>query len=151
MPNANLKSDVITMKREYPDAPIPAVGAVVFKGERVLLVQRAHEPSQGRWAIPGGVIELGEAARQAVEREVREECGLAVQAGDVVQVLDYIQHDDAGGLRFHYVLIDFACQYVSGELRAGDDVADARWVHPDEFDALNVLQRARAVIAKARK
>jgi len=138
------------MKREYPDAPIPAVGAVVFNGERVLLVQRDREPSKGRWAIPGGAIELGEAARQAVEREVREECGIAVQAGDVVEALDFIQHDDAGGLRFHYVLIDFVCQYVGGELKAGDDVADVRWAHPNEFDALNVLQRTRDVIAKAR-
>jgi 8-oxo-dGTP diphosphatase len=139
------------MKREYPDTPISAVGAVVFKGERVLLVQRAREPGKGRWAIPGGAIELGEAARQAVEREVCEECGIVVQAGDVVEVLDLIQHDDDGALRFHYVLIDFVCQYVGGELRAGDDVADARWAHPGEFDALNVLQRTRDVIAKARR
>lgn len=138
------------MKREYPDAPIPTVGAVLFDGERVLLVQRAKEPNKGRWTIPGGAIELGETVRQAVEREVREECGIQVRAGDVVEVLDILYRDEAGALRFHYVLIDLACAYVGGELEHGDDVADVRWVHPDEFDALNVPENARAVIAKAR-
>ena len=136
------------MKREYPDAPIPTVGAVVFNGKRVLLAQRGKEPNKGRWTIPGGAIELGETVRQAVEREVREECGIAVRAGNVVEVLDILRHDEAGALRFHYVLIDIVCQYISGEIVPGDDVADARWVHPDEFDTLNVPERARVVIAK---
>ena len=138
------------MRREYPEAPIPTVGAVIFDGERVLLVQRGKEPNKGRWTIPGGAIELGETVRQAVEREVREECGIRVQAGDVVEVLDIIQRDEAGALRFHYVLIDLACRYADGEIVPGDDVSDVRWVHPDEFDLLDVPQRARVVIAKAR-
>ena len=138
------------MRREYPEAPIPTVGAVIFDGERVLLVLRGKEPNKGRWTIPGGAIELGETARQAVEREVREECGIRVQAGDVVEVLDIIQRDEAGALRFHYVLIDLACRYAGGEIVPGDDVSDVRWVRPDEFDLLDVPQRARVVIAKAR-
>jgi 8-oxo-dGTP diphosphatase len=139
------------MQREYPEAPIPTVGAIVFKGEQVLLAQRGKEPNKGMWTLPGGAIELGETVRQAIEREVREECGIAVQAGDVVAVLDIIHHDAAGALRFHYVLIDLACQYTSGEIVAGDDVADARWVSLEEFEALDVPQRARSVIAKARQ
>ncbi|MBN1888732.1 MAG: NUDIX hydrolase [Thermoflexales bacterium] len=138
------------LKREYPDAPIVTVGAVVFNGERVLLAQRNKQPSQGAWTLPGGAIEAGETMRQAVEREVNEECGLVVHAGEVVDVLDYIFHDQAGRLRFHYVVIDIACRYLGGELNAGDDAAEARWVHPDEFDALNVPPHARAVIAKAK-
>jgi 8-oxo-dGTP diphosphatase len=139
------------MKREYPDAPIPTVGAIVFNGERVLLGQRGKEPNKGRWTLPGGAIELGETARQAAEREVREECGITVQAGDVVEVLDIIRRDDSGALRFHYVVIDLVCRYVGGDITAGDDADDVRWVHPDEFDALNVPQLARTVIAKARR
>ena len=139
------------MRREYPDRPIPTVGAVILNGGQVLLAQRGKEPNKGKWTLPGGAIELGETARQAIEREVREECGIVVQAGDVVQVVDLIQPDETGALRFHYVVIDFACQYVDGELTAGDDVADVRWVRPDEFDALNVAQRTREVIARARK
>ena len=138
------------MRREYPQAPIVTAGGIVFNGTGVLLVQRNKEPNKGRWSLPGGAIELGETARQAIEREVREECGLVVQAGEVVQVLDILQRDSAGTLRFHYVVIDFLCKYVSGELSAGDDAADVRWVQPGEFDALNVLQRTRDVITKAR-
>ena len=138
------------MRREYPQAPIVTVGGIVFNGERVLLAQRGQEPNKGRWSIPGGAIELGETARQAVEREVREECGATVQAGEVVEVLDILERDQAGALRFHYVVIDFLCKYASGELTPGDDAADVRWVHPDELDTLNVLPRARDIIAKAR-
>jgi len=138
------------MRREYPQAPIVTAGGIVFNGASVLLAQRNKEPNKDRWSLPGGAIELGETARQAIEREVREECGIVVQAGEVVQVLDILQRDSAGTLRFHYVVIDFLCKYVSGELSAGDDAANVRWVPPGEFDALNVLQRTRDVIAKAR-
>ncbi len=139
------------MRREYPDAPIVTVGGIVFSGEKVLLAQRGKEPNKGRWTIPGGAIELGETARQAVEREVREECGLTVRALDVIEALDIIQRDDSGALRFHYVVLDFLCEYVSGELIAGDDAAAVRWIHPQEFETLNVPHRARDVIAKARR
>lgn len=139
------------MQREYPSLPIPTVGAVVFDGERVLLARRGKAPSQGVWTLPGGAIEIGESVRQAIEREVCEECGIVVQAGQVIEVLDVIQRDQAGQVRFHYVLIDLACQYVSGHIAAGDDVVDVRWAHPDEFEALGVPPRARQVIAKARQ
>jgi len=139
------------MKREYPEAPIVTVGGIVFDGERALLAQRGKEPNKGRWTIPGGAIELGETARQAIEREVREECGITVRAQNVVKVLDIIQRDDAGAVRFHYVVIDFACEYLGGELKAGDDVAAVRWMRPDEFEAFDVPRRAREVIAAARR
>lgn len=139
------------MPREYPDFPIPTVGAVVFKGEHVLLAQRGRAPNPGLWTLPGGAIELGETIQQAIEREVREECGLHVQAGEVVQVLNMIERDVDGAVRFHYVIIDLLCHYLDGQLAPGDDVADARWVHPSEFSALQVPPRAQAIIAKARR
>ncbi len=138
------------MRREYPEAPIATVGGIVLNGASVLLAQRGRAPNKGRWSLPGGAIELGETARQAIEREVREECGIVIQAGEVADVLDILQRDPAGRLQFHYVVIDYVCKYVSGELIPGDDAADARWVRPGEFDTLNVLQRTRDVIAKAR-
>lgn len=144
------KAKAVNMRREYPEAPIVTVGGIVFNGDSVLLAQRGKEPNRGRWSLPGGAIELGETARQAVEREVREECGVVVQAGEVVEVLDILQRDPAGTLRFHYVVIDFLCRYVSGKLTPGDDAADVRWVQPGEFDTLKVFQRTRDVIAKAR-
>ncbi len=138
------------MRREYPQAPIPTVGAVVFDRECVLLAKRGKDPNKGLWTLPGGAIELGESVRQAIEREVLEECNITVQAGNVVEVLDIIYHDEEGALRFHYILIDLLCIYIGGAPAAGDDATEARWVHPSEFDRLGVPQRARDIIAKAR-
>jgi 8-oxo-dGTP diphosphatase len=70
-----MKNDHSTI-RHYPDAPRPAVGAVVFKGDAVLLVQRANPPSRGMWAIPGGRVRLGETLQAAAEREILEETGV---------------------------------------------------------------------------
>ena len=122
----------------YPDAPRPAVGAVVFKDNAVLLVQRAKAPAQGMWAIPGGSVRLGETLQAAAEREVLEETGVVIRAGDPVLVFDAIQTDDRGTVQYHYVIVDLAAIYVSGAPRAADDAADARWVRQDELAQLNV-------------
>lgn len=137
------------MKREYPTIPIAAVGAIVLKGRKVLLVKRAKEPSGGRWTIPGGAVKLGEAIRQAAAREVREECGIEIEAGPVVEVLDTIVPDEEERIKFHYILIDLLAEYKGGELAPADDALAARWVAPEEFDQFNVLERARQVVSKA--
>jgi 8-oxo-dGTP diphosphatase len=121
------------MRREYPSAPLPSVGAVVFNGDQVLLVRRGQEPSRGKWSIPGGVMELGETVREAARREVMEECGVEIEAGDVIEVRDAIVPDEAGRIRFHYVLVDVIARYASGELRVGSDVDDARWVSKEDI------------------
>lgn len=132
----------------YPDAPRIAVGAVVFKEGGVLLVQRANPPSQGRWAIPGGSVHLGETLQQAAEREIMEETGVVIRAGDPIFVFDVIEPDDRGGVRFHYVIVDLSAQYVSGEPRAADDAADARWITAAELAALNVNPTTRRLLKK---
>jgi len=108
-----------------------------------LLVQRGKPPAESQWAIPGGSIELGESLQEAAEREIREEAGIVIRAGDPVFAFDTVRRDDAGRIRFHYVIVDVAAEYVSGELKAGDDAADARWVSSDEIDdlSINVLTR----------
>jgi 8-oxo-dGTP diphosphatase len=121
------------MRRQYPVAPIPSVGAVVRKGHRILLVRRAQEPSKGKWSIPGGVVELGETLQEAAKREVLEECGVQIDVGDVVEVRDAIVHDQPGRVRFHYVLVDVQARYLSGELTVGSDAEDARWVSEEEL------------------
>ena len=121
------------MRREYPSAPLPSVGAVVFNGDKVLLIRRGQEPSRGKWSIPGGVMELGETVRETARREVMEECGVEIEAGDVIEVRDAIVPDKAGRIRFHYVLVDVIARYVSGELRVGSDVEDARWVSKEDI------------------
>lgn len=126
--------------REYPDAPQIAVGAVVVRDGRVLLVQRGQPPSEGLWAIPGGRVELGETLQEAVEREIKEETGLTIRARHPVYTFDVILRDDAGRVQFHYVIVDLLADYVSGELRPGDDVRQARWVAPVELEKLPISQ-----------
>ncbi|GAB4531289.1 MAG: NUDIX hydrolase [Anaerolineae bacterium] len=137
-------SDV--MGTEYPDAPVVAVGAIVLRDRQVLLVRRGQPPSEGLWAIPGGRVELGETLQQAAEREIREETGLTIRAGNPVHTFDAILHDEVGRIRFHYVIVDLAADYVSGELQPGDDVCEARWVAPDELETLSINQTTREIL-----
>ncbi|PYQ86500.1 MAG: NUDIX hydrolase [Acidobacteria bacterium] len=116
-----------TSVREYPDRPIVGVGAVIIEGNRVLLVRRANEPLKGEWSIPGGAVEIGETLEVAIAREVREETGLEIDVGPMVDVLDRIRFDPAGRLMFHYVLIDFVCRPTGGTLACATDAAEAMW------------------------
>lgn len=122
----------------YPSKPAVAVGAVVFHRERVLLVKRGNPPSLGEWAIPGGSVELGETLQQAAEREILEETGVIIRAGEPVFCFDAIVREPSGKVRFHYVITDVLADYVGGEPVANDDALDARWVAADELDNLTV-------------
>ncbi len=135
------------MPAEYPDLPRVAVGAVVIHQERVLLVERANPPSKGVWAVPGGSVELGETLQEATEREVLEEAGVTIRAGDPIYCFDSVIRDREGRVRYHYVIIDLVADYVSGELVAGDDASGARWVAADELDALGVSPLTRDLLA----
>ena len=122
------------MKREYPDRPIVGVGAVIIDQRRVLLVKRGSPPMVGQWTIPGGVVELGETLRSAAEREAREETGLTVEAGEVIEVIDRILPGEDGRTQYHYVLVDFLCRVREGEARAGSDAAEIAWAGQDELE-----------------
>ena len=137
------------MKREYPERPLVGVGAVIVEDGRVVLVRRGAEPMAGEWSIPGGLVELGETLRAGAEREALEETGLRVEASEVLEVLDRIVPDADGKPRYHYVLIDFLCRRITGELRAGGDAAEARWVRESELAGLGVAEPAGRVICKA--
>ncbi len=136
------------MEREYPAVPLVGVAGVVIKNGCVLLIQRGKEPGRGRWSIPGGRLRLGERVRDGVEREILEECGLHVQAGELLGVADLIHQDDEGRTRYHYVLIDLAAEYLSGEPRASSDALAVRWVPFAELAALEMPDRLRSLLER---
>jgi ADP-ribose pyrophosphatase YjhB (NUDIX family) len=136
------------MAREYPDSPYVGVGSVVVRDHRVLLIRRGTAPLLGEWSLPGGVLECGETLREAVARETQEETGLRVETGEMLGVYERVIRDDEGRVRYHFVLIDFLCRAIGGELKAGSDAADVRWFTRDELPALNLAYDASEVVVK---
>ena len=134
------------MKREYPDSPLVGVGVVIIADGRVLLVKRGHPPLAGEWSIPGGMLEVGERVREAAVREVLEETGLTVETADLIGVYDRILRDSTGETHYHYVLIDFLCRRLAGELRAAGDADDVRWFTREEAERLPLPQDTAEVI-----
>jgi ADP-ribose pyrophosphatase YjhB (NUDIX family) len=140
------------MKREYPESPLVGVGAVIVEhhrdDHRVLLIRRGQPPLLGEWSLPGGVLECGETLREAVAREAHEETGLVVETGEMLGVYERVIRDDEKRVRYHYVLIDFLCRAIGGDLKAGSDAADVRWFTRDEIPALNLAYDANDVVRK---
>ena len=128
-----------------PDRPSVGVGAVVIHDGRVVLIRRGKEPLRGRWVIPGGTVEAGETLHEALVREVREETGLAVRPTEVVLVFDRILRDE-GELRYHYVIIDYLCEYLSGTPRAATDAEDVALVRPEDLRDYDLPPQALAVV-----
>ena len=136
------------MKREFPEVPLVGVGAIIIEGDRVLLVKRAHPPIQGQWSIPGGVLEVGELVREAAVREAREETGLVVEPEQLLGVYDRVLRNDEQRVQYHYVLIDFLCRRVGGELQASSDAVEVRWFTREELPALILAEDTQDVIRK---
>ena len=137
------------MSRLYPALPIVGVGAVIVCNGEVLLIRRANPPLQGEWSIPGGALDLGEKLCDGVAREVKEETGLEVEVGPVLDVFDSIFPDAEGRTQYHYVLIDYLCHIRSGTMAAASDASEARWTRPEELDSLGLKQVTVDVIRKA--
>ena len=138
------------MNRFRPEAPIPAVSALLLRGDRVLLIRRLAEPNRGRWSLPGGAVEIGEGVRHAVVREAREETGLRIAPGAVVGVED-VRVPRRGRPDYHYVLVVFRARRLGGTLRARSDAGEARWVRFRDLKALDVTHTTLRSIAAARK
>lgn len=136
------------MGREYPDKPLVGVGAVIVRDHRVLLIRRGQAPLLGEWSLPGGVLECGETLREAAVREACEETGLVVETVDMLGVYERIIPSDDGRVRYHYVLIDFLCRPVGGELKAGSDAAEVGWFTREELPALKLAYDANDVVLK---
>jgi len=136
------------MQREFPEVPLVGVGAIIIENSRVVLIRRAHPPLQAEWSIPGGVLEVGELVREAAIREAREETGLTVEPGELLGVYDRVLRDADKRVQYHYVLIDFLCRKVAGDIAAASDAAEVRWFTREELPALNLAGDTLDVIAK---
>ena len=136
-------------RRKYPDRPYVGVGAVIVQDGRVLLVRRKHEPLAGQWSLPGGAVEVGETLEACLVREMREETGLDVSVGPVIEVLDRITHDETGRVLYHFVLVDYLCWPISGELCASSDVAEAVFADPGCLSQYELTAIATAVVERA--
>jgi 8-oxo-dGTP diphosphatase len=136
------------MQREFPEAPLVGVGCIIIEDSRVILVKRAHPPLQAEWSIPGGVLEVGELVREAAVREAREETGLTVEAGELLGVYDRVLRNPEKRVQYHYVLIDFLCRRVAGDLAAASDAAEVRWFTQDELTGMKLAEDTMDVIRK---
>lgn len=142
--------------REYPERPVVGIGGVILEGGRALLIRRGSEPLRGEWSIPGGTLELGESLEEGVARELLEETGIVVRVIELIEVFDRIYGDDGGIApraprkpRFHYVIVDYLCERVSGEPRAGSDVTDVAFAREDELAKFHLTETATRILTKA--
>lgn len=136
--------------RQYPKHPLLGVGALIFNAESILLVERGNPPLQGLWSLPGGLVEANERLEDAVAREVLEETGLTVTATRLATVFERIMPDANGQCEYHYVLIDFYCSVLGGDLKAGDDSKSACWFRLDQLPNLPLTEGTLDVIELCR-
>ena len=139
------------MSRTYPDRPIVGVGAVVFRGNEVLLIRRGKPPRMGDWSLPGGMQEIGETVFEAAAREVQEETGVTISDIALIDVVDSITLDDDAGVQFHYTLIDVVAKWRSGEPVGGTDAMHAEFVSLDEASKMVLWRETHRIIARARE
>lgn len=116
---------------------------------RTLLIRRGSAPLQGQWSIPGGMLELSESIAEGVRRELAEETGLEVRVGELIEVFERIVPGDDGRTRYHFVILDYLCEMVSGVARAGSDVTDVAWAREDELEKYALTAIATRVIKRA--
>jgi 8-oxo-dGTP diphosphatase len=136
------------MRREFPNRPVLCVGGVVIEQDKVVLVRRGHPPQKGEWTIPGGAVELDEKLEAAVRREVREETRLFVEPMKLLTVFERIVRSE-GRVRYHYVVLDYACKRKQGHVNPASDVLDARWVLKDQLKEYRLRPASVSVIQQA--
>ena len=138
------------VKRLYPSQPVVGVGAIIVCDGKILLEKRKGEPGKGKWSVPGGLVELGETVEEAVIREVKEETGLDVAEPKLIDVVDNIVRDENGGIKWHFVILDFFVKVRGGELRAADDAEEIRWVPLSEAEKYDLTKTFRSFLQRNR-
>ena len=136
------------LKKEYPKHPMVGVGAIIVRNGKILIVKRKSEPGKGRWSVPGGLVELGETVGQTVKREVKEECSLDVEVDRLIDVVDSLTKDEEGNIKYHFVILDFFVKLKGGELKAGDDAEEAKWVPLEEVEKYNLTKTFREFLKR---
>jgi 8-oxo-dGTP diphosphatase len=136
-------------QREYPERPIVAVGGVVIHEGRVLLIRRGQPPLEGRWSIPGGILEIGETIAAAIGRELKEEAGVTVRVLGLIEIYEKVLRDADNRPQYHFVILDYMCEFVEGVATAGGDVTDAEWVSEGELEKMHLTSAALRVVKKA--
>jgi ADP-ribose pyrophosphatase YjhB (NUDIX family) len=132
--------------RRYPSRPLVGAGAVVHRGGRVLLLRRKNQPNQGRWALPGGLVELGEDVQDAAVREVLEETGLKVEIEELLDVQTDLHRDSDSRIEYHYILVDYLAEPVGGRLRINSESMGAGWFNLQQIRRLAMSKGTRAVL-----
>ncbi|GAB0119770.1 NUDIX hydrolase [Acidisoma sp. 7E03] len=140
------------MSREYPARPIVGIGIVLLRPpQEVLLIRRGRAPMLGAWGLPGGGQELGETAEEAARRELREETGLTVGPLVLAGTVDSIDRDEAGRVRYHYTILDFAGLWEGGEPQALSDAAEVTWADLGDLARYDLWSEAHRIIGLARR
>ncbi len=139
------------MKRLYPDQPVVGIGAVIINQGKIALIKRGNEPSKGKWTIPGGLVELGESLEAAVIRETKEEVCLDVENPCLIGVVDNVDLDEQGKVKYHYVIIDYLVHVKAGAIKAASDAAELRWVPFDEVETYNLTASFRLFFRQNRE
>ncbi len=134
-----------------PERPVVGVGVVVWKDGRALLIRRGKSPMRGRWSLPGGRQELGETVREAAVREVREETGVEIRLGALLDVVDTIRRDESGAVTLQYTLVDFDADWTAGEPTAASDAEQAEWADPDDLAPYNLWSETLRIVALSRE
>jgi len=137
------------MKREYPEAPIVAVAALIYnKRGEILLVRRRAEPGKGLWSIPGGAVETGEKLIDALKREVLEETGLDIKPIDIIDIFEVIKRDEYNRIKYHYIIIDYIAEALSRDLNPSTDVSDAVWIKIDEVTKYKITKSLQKMLER---
>ncbi len=137
------------MSREYRDFPILSAGGVIIIDKKVLLIKRKTEPKRGKWSVPGGVINLGEKIEDGLKREILEETGLNVEVKELIDIIERVFKDNKGKIVYHYVILDYLCKYISGDMKASSDAEDLVLAGMDELNRYDVVDGMKSVIEKA--
>ncbi len=135
----------------YPDQPVVGIGAVIIQDGKIALIKRGNEPSKGKWTIPGGLVELGENLETAVIRETEEETLLDVENPQLIDVVDNVDLDEHGKVKYHYIIIDYLVHVKAGNIQAASDAEELRWVPFDEVENYNLTASFRVFFRENRE